>query len=140
MHDNDSLASLFFHYARRGPFRTRYALLSDILEDAYASDDRLDPDDPAFDALIALAVRELTGGTIERTEIPGYGGHHVNVLPNGEGIALYDLCRPRLPAGTRAPGRGRPVDADALKAANAAAFTALSAALKDVLSRPEPGT
>lgn len=113
--DDKEFSRLYFDYARKRG-ETMYGVLIDLFRPAWcketaspSSQDRWTPQNPAFGqcAVTALAVQTMCGGELVRAEVPGYGSHYFNHLPNGEDYAIYDLTKHQFPFGTTIP-RGEP--------------------------------
>lgn len=113
--DEPQLHELYLRYARRAHeerFRTMYDIISELLRAAWCRETASpgcqkdwSSGNPAFGqcAVSALVVQDLLGGTLVRGEVPGFGSHYWNEIPNGEGVHTYDPTRIQFPYGTTFP-------------------------------------
>ena len=117
------LSRLYFHFAReawRKRMTTRYGIVTDLVSAAWCRETASPANQEAWSdsnralgqcAVTALVVQDLMGGTIMRTEVPGFGSHYSNLLPNGEDVYPLDLTKGQFPRGTVIP-RGVTVERD----------------------------
>jgi len=89
----------------------------------------------------AMLVQDKLGGEIRKTEVPGYGPHYYNVLPDGRRLGLADK---KFPMGTLIP-EGQPIDPADLPASDdgqkhhlADRFSYFSDRYDDVLKALDP--
>jgi hypothetical protein len=109
------LSRMYFHYCReahRKSMTTRYSIVTDLLRAAWCREtaspscqEAWSEANPAFGqcAVSALVVQDLMGGELLRAEVPGFGSHYWNQLPNGEDVYLLDTTRTQFPYGTTVP-------------------------------------
>ncbi|HJV32654.1 MAG TPA: hypothetical protein VJ694_01370 [Patescibacteria group bacterium] len=116
--DDREFSRLYFEYART-KLETRYGVLIKLFTKAWCKEtaspscqDGWSPSNPAFGqcAVTALAIQTMCGGTLARTEVPGYGSHYFNRLVNGEGYSVYDLTKQQFPYAIRIPMPGEERD------------------------------